>query len=395
MARQSKSKLLLRFNAKNKANVIRGGRKYFDLLLELINNATESIHLQTYIFNEDATGKEVAEALIAAAKRNVEVHLMADGYASKALSEDFINSLKSSGILFRFFEPLLKSKYFYLGRRMHHKIFVVDARFALVGGINVADRYNEVDGIPPWLDFALYVEGEIAKQLCVFCWKTWNGFIKKMGITPCEQAQLYFDIAENEISLVRMRRNDWVRNKNQISATYLEMFRTAKSHIIIVGSYFLPGEMIRRALRNAVKRGVKIRVITSADSDVMVSKYAERWMYDWLIRNKIELYEYQPAVLHGKMAVCDGKWFTIGSYNVNDISAYASVELNLDVRDERLSVNVETDLEKIIQNDCVAITKERNHLSANILKRFAQWLAYKVIRLIFVTVTFYYKQRKD
>ena len=88
---------------------------------------------------------------------------------------------------------------------------------------------------------------------------------------------------------------------------------------------------MRRLLTNAAKRGVKIKVITAGPSDIMLAKHAERWMYDWLLRNKIELYEYQPAILHAKVAVCDSEWITIGSYNLNNISAYASIELNLDV----------------------------------------------------------------
>ena len=102
-----------------------------------------------------------------------------------------------------------------------------------------------------------------------------------------------------------MRRNDWVRGKNEISATYSEMFRNARSHITILCSYFLPGKLIRGLLSNAAKRGVKIKVVIAGSSDIMLAKYAERWMYDWLLRNKIELYEYQPAILNAKVAVCE------------------------------------------------------------------------------------------
>ena len=272
-------------------------------------------------------------------------------------------------------------------------MIVTDAKFAVVGGINVANRYNDMPGKPAWLDFALYTEGETARELCVLCWMTWNGFPAKMGITPCEEKQLVYDFKNEESSRVRMRRNDWVRHKNEISATYIEMFRNARSHITILCSYFLPGKIIRRLLRNAAKRGVKIKVITAGRSDVMLAKHAERWMYDWLLRNKIELYEYQPAILHAKVAVCDSEWLTIGSYNVNNLSAYASIELNLDVHNTDFATGVERILENIVQNECVAITKEALIQTKNIFKQFIRWSSYEIIRIIFYLLTFYYKQR--
>ncbi len=381
------------YSNRNKVQLIRGGREYFNLLLDLINRATESIHLQTYIYDDDDTGRQVADALIAAAKRNVSVYLLTDGYASQVMAKRFINDLKNSGVHFRFFEPIFRSKYFYFGRRMHHKVFVADTKYALVGGINITNRYNDMPGKPAWLDFALYTEGETARDLCVLCWKTWNNFPPNMGITPCEEKELAFDFNKEESRPVRMRRNDWVRRKNEISATYREMFRNARSHITIICSYFLPGKVIRRLLRNASRKGVKINIITAGRSDVMLAKHAERWMYDWLLRNNIELYEYQPAVLHAKVAVCDSEWLTIGSYNVNNISAYASIELNLDVRHPGFAAEVEQRLKTILQNDCIHITKEKHTRTKNIFKQFIRWFSYEFIRVGLYMLTFYYKQR--
>jgi cardiolipin synthase A/B len=390
-----KHKIKTGYSSQNKVRLIRGGKEYFKLLLHLITNATESIHLQSYIYDDDETGRLVGDALIAAANRNVQVYVMADGYASQGMSKQFTAHLKTNGIHFRFFEPLLRSKYFYFGRRMHHKVFVADAKHALVGGINIADRYNDVHQIPAWLDFALYAEGETARELCVLCWKTWNGFPASMGVTPCEEKQLQFPFINHETSMVRMRRNDWVRSKNEISATYIEMFRNAQSHITIICSYFLPGKVIRRLLAGAARRGVKIKLITAGPSDIMMAKHAERWLYDWLLRNNIELYEYQNTVLHAKLAVCDGKWLTAGSYNVNNISAYASIELNLDVKDDTFTASAEKMIEKIIEDECVPVTKEKHIKKKNIFIQFIRWCSYHFIRLVFYLFTFYYKRKKQ
>lgn len=377
-----------------KIQLVRSGKHYFDLLIQLIDQASSSIHLQCYIFNDDETGMLVANALKRAAQRKVEVYLLADGYASQEMGKEFITSLKESGVHFRFFEPIFKSTHFYFGRRMHHKIFVADTRYALVGGINISNRYNDMPGKQAWLDYAVYATGEIARDICVLCWKTWNGFPVKMGKTTCETDLPAEPHQNGSNHKIRMRRNDWVRRKNEISSSYIQMFHNAQSQITILCSYFLPGRIIRRKLKNASKRGVKIRIITAGPSDVMLAKHAERWLYDWLLRHKIELYEYQPSVLHAKLAVCDDEWLTAGSYNINDISAYASIELNLDVFDKNQAAIARRELDTIIKEDCIFISNETHIHSRNIFIQFVRWLSYKSIHIIFYALTFYYKQRR-
>lgn len=374
--------------------LVQGGSDYFTLLLQMIADARESIHLQTYIFDDDETGNAVADALKAAARRKVNVYLLVDGYASQVMSQRFIDALRESGVQFRFFEPLFRSRYFYFGRRLHHKIVVVDACHALVGGINVSNRYNDMPGERAWLDFALYTSGESAAALCVLCWKTWNSFKSGMSPAPCDQNPGLSDRGkDSRVPTVLLKRNDWVRNKKEISNTYISMFRHARSHIVIVCSYFLPGKVIRRLLGRAAARGVKIKIITAGPSDVMMAKHAERWLYDWLLRNRIELYEYQPAVLHAKIAVCDSEWFTVGSYNINNISAYASIELNLDVHDPALATAAEQQLLTICERDCRKITPETLSRNTNLFQRLLRWFSYQIIRGVFYVLTFYYKQK--
>jgi cardiolipin synthase A/B len=377
----------------NRVRLIRGGREYFELLIQLIDKAEESIHIQTYIFEDDTTGRLVAEALKRAAKRKVAVYLLTDGYASQALTKSFITELKDAGIHFRFFEPIFRSRYFYFGRRLHHKITVIDMKFSLAGGINIADHYNDMPGKPAWLDFALFSEGEIAQQLCILCWKTWKSYPRNMALTPCEEKQISYDIPLTERSEIRMRRNDWVRNKNEISTTYIEILRSAKSEVVILCSYFLPGKIIRRQIDQAIQRGVSIRIIAAGSSDVKVAKNAERWLYDWLLRKGVQLFEYQKNVLHGKIAVCDNKWMTIGSYNINNISAYASIELNLDVMDAEFAKDTGKKLQEIIDSDCVHITSEYQSKTNNWIKQFIRWLSYEFIRLVVYLFTFYFKKR--
>jgi cardiolipin synthase A/B len=382
-----------RYTSPNAVSLIRGGQEYFKLLLTLIEGAKESIHLQVYIFSDDETGNLIADALKKAAARGVEVYVIADGYASQSLRNSFINLLKEAGVHFRFFEPVFKSSNFYFGRRMHHKVAVIDTRYSLAGGVNIADRYNDLPGKPAWLDFALYAEGEIARELCILCWKTWNGYSMNMPLTPCEEKQLIFTIKKEQSVEVRMRRNDWVRRKNEITASYIQLFRNAKSDITVLCSYFLPGKVIRKQIRYAISRGVRIRIVAAGISDVSLAKNAERWLYDWMLRNKIEIYEYQKNVLHGKLAICDDRWMTIGSYNINDISAFASIELNMDINDERFTSGVRKEIEDIITNDCIPVTADQLAKTKNIFTRFIRWVSYQFIRMVFHLFTFYFKRK--
>jgi cardiolipin synthase A/B len=381
------------YSVQNKIKLVRGGKPYFDQIIEMINRAQETIQFQVYIFDYDETGKAVAEALMAAAKRQVQVYLMADGYASQKLPRSFIHDAEQSGIHFRFFEPLFKSRNSYFGRRMHHKVIVVDNRFALVGGVNVSNHYNDLPNQPGWLDFALFIEGEVVHELCRVCEEIWNGYLPVKPVHLCKSKGVSFDIPSDEQCEVRVRRNDWITKKNQVSRSYLEMFQKAEEHIIMMSGYFLPGPVIRRNMKRAAARGVKVKLILAGMSDVMVAKYAERYMYNWIFRNDIELYEYKPCVLHGKVATYDKKWATIGSYNVNIISAYASLELNMDVNNPVFAGMLDDSMEKIIRNDCVQVTEQNFNSHNGIFNKIWELICYWFVRLLFYLFTLNFKQR--
>ncbi len=380
------------YSTHNQVQLVRGGRDFFSILYRLLEEAEHSVHLQIYIFEDDETGIETGAALMKAAQRGVKVYLLLDGYASQHLSDEFIAQLKASGIQFRWFEPVFRSRYFYFGRRMHHKIVVVDAVHSLVGGVNISNRYNDMPGQPAWLDWALYSKGEVSAELYNLCVDVWNksGWGKKKNQIIKTEASFHL---RGEECLVRVRRNDWVRRKNQISRSYLEMFRKANSHISIMSSYFLPGRAFRRNMTLAARREIKIKVIAAGISDISMVKHAERYLYRWMFKNGIELYEYQPNVLHGKLSTYDGKFVTVGSYNVNNISAYASIELNIDIQNNHFAEDVEQTMEAIMQNDCILITEKEFERHNTFIKRVWQRLCYEMIRLIFFLFTFYFKQR--
>jgi len=377
----------------NKVDLVRGGKKYFDLLVKMIDDAVETIHLQVYIFNNDETGQLVANALVRAAARNVKIFILVDGYASQNLPHDFIEHIRSSGIRFRFFEPLLKSHNFYFGRRLHHKVIVTDARYCMVGGINIADRYNDMPGEDAWMDWGIFAEGEVAAELFNICEELWEKLDRGKKYS-FEHIKIP-DSLLNEKCHIRVRRNDWVRKYNQVSASYIEMFAKAKDQITIMSSYFLPGRVIRKRMEAASKRGVKIRLVLTGNSDVPITKRAERYIYRWIFKNNIRLYEYQKNVLHGKLSTYDDKWVTAGSYNVNFISAYASIELNLDIADDQFAVTVNKAINKIIEEDCVEILEKDYNASYGFFSRILNRVSYDVIQFVFFLFTFYFRPKRE
>lgn len=388
----SKSRIKTTYTFNNKPALIRGGKEYFSIMEDMIEKAQQSIQLQVYIFEQDSTGESVANKLIQASSRGVKVQMLLDGYASRGLSASFKNKLRASGIQLRLFEPILKGGNFYFGRRLHHKIMVTDADAALVGGINISDKYNDKPGEPGWLDWAIKVEGDAAYELYKLC----NHFYAKK---PSDKIHIdrkkINHLSKEELHCpIRIRRNDWVMNKNQISASYMEMFKHAQKEIIIMSSYFIPSAFFKHNILKALKRGVKIKLILAGISDIGIAKYAERYLYRWAVRNGIEIYEYKHNILHGKVAISDSRIVTIGSYNINDISALASIELNLDVEEAVFAAHVYNTFNSIIQNDCVRVLPLTVIRSFSTIERLAQWVSYETVRLLFTLFTFYFTKQK-
>lgn len=380
------------YTSRNRVQLVRGGRDFFNRLQHMIEESKHSIHFQFYIFLDDETGNAVIRSLQEAAARGVAVYLQLDAYASRELSNKSVEALREAGVQVKWFEPLFKSRHFYFGRRLHHKAVVVDGFCSMVGGINICDRYNDLPGDPAWLDMAVYCEGEASYIVYHICRRMWSENIKQPALPWKEIDTACMAIPESERNEVRVRQNDWVKRKVQIWSSYLEVFSRSEKELLIMCSYFLPGILYRRKLAQAVKKGVKVKVILAGISDIKMAKHAERFLYDWMLKNKIAIYEYQETVLHAKVATSDGNWTTVGSYNVNNISAYASLELNLDIRNAVFTATTNSLLEDIIKNHCQEITRENYLNKVNIFSRIRQRLSYGFFNTVLKLFTFYFRQ---
>lgn len=380
------------YSNRNRVELIRGGKPYFERLEELIQTSSHSIHLQFYIFENDETGDRIIQKLKSAAARGVQVYVHLDAYASAGLTNRRATEMRSAGIQVKWFEPLLRSSHFYIGRRLHHKIVVADGVKLLIGGLNICDRYNDLPNAPAWLDLAAYLEGETAYIAYHQCRAMWGETTLPARIDWNAVDQCCVQIEKAQQKDCRLRYNDWVRRKREITRSYLEQFQQAEKEILICCSYFLPGPLLRNKLAQALKRKVRIRVILTGISDVPFAKPAERYLYRWMLDRGIEIYEYQSNILHAKASTIDDRWTTIGSYNLNEISALASLEANLDVRDRDFAVSTRILLEQIIQKDCRQIQWNEVKHRYGLFTRMGQRISYYLIHAVLWVFTFYFRQ---
>lgn len=361
-----------------------GGEDFFQQLEQLIDLAQSELHLQTYRLAEDATGMRVAEALRNAAARGVKIYILLDAYGSGGLSKNFIVSLKEAGIQTRFFSPLFFFQGWFFGRRLHHKIALADDRLAIIGGINISDNYRGTESAPAWLDFAIWLEGSVCSQIQEICQELWGRkFLKTVKLLRRSKAP-----GQKVTERIKVIHNDWFRYKNQVDDRYRQAVQEAKSSILIVASYFLPGLRFRMALVKAAKNGISVRLVLAGRSDVPIVKHAGTHLYRFFLKNGIEIFEWHESVLHAKVMMIDGNWFTLGSFNLNYLSTYGSIETNVESTDSHTVRQLSKELDRVVKG-CEKITLDQVQRKENSLVRVRNWFAYRLMRRAFLIMTFF------
>lgn len=360
--------------------LLRSGNNYFDVCEKTIDQAQHFIYFQTYIIDDDETGRQIVNALIKAAGRGVKVYFLLDAFGGGTFPKDLIYRVEQAGILFRKFSPGLITKGFQLSLRLHHKVLLTDGDSAIIGGMNVANRYRGTPDFKEWLDFAILIRGPECAHVLFILKRLWNKtFISKKDRARDTVHNL--PVYDDDVKL-KVLQNNWYRNKIEILKSYRSALKHARSRMIIMSGYFLPGRNERKLLRNASRRGVDIKIVLSAESDTIVFKRATHFLYDFILRNKIKIFEYLPSNLHAKVATVDGNWCTIGSYNLNHLSDYGSVEMNVDILNTHFSEQFEELLTGIIEKDCRQITFEEYVHRKTWINQLFGWFSYQMIRIL-------------
>jgi cardiolipin synthase len=373
----------------NQIQLLRNGAEYFPALISAIESATQEIYLQSYIYQEDTTGIQIGNALKDAAERGVTVHVLLDGFGSKDLSATYIKALELTGVQVMFYRPkispwtLKKSRL----RRLHHKIAVIDGSIGFVGGINIIDDYdvpnNAPNNVPPRIDYAVRIEGALLPELVANVQKLW----RRIAWIHMRPVNSVISIPPKHIELQPTQQTgikaafvirDNVLHRSDIEDAYLDAIVHAKSEIIIANAYFVPGRRFRLALLAAAKRGVKVKLLLQGRMEYFLM-FATHAFYSQFLSAGIEIYEYKKSFMHSKVAMIDSQWATVGSSNIDPFSLLLAREANVVVKDSTFASELKNDIESSINDGSLRINFE-NWSRGSLIKRFASWIAYALVR---------------
>jgi cardiolipin synthase len=376
----------------NQVELLVNGDGYFPQLLAAIEGARRSIHLETYIYADDVIGLRVTDALVTAAARGVEVHVLVDGYGGGEYARRLVSELGPQGVRMKIFRPerwwRLERK---LLRRLHRKLVVVDDRIAFVGGINIVSDYTEVpvgEGgrRAGRYDFAVRCEGPIVAAIALAARRLWwtldlVQLRRRSGPRPVTTLpQPRFDGGVRAALLLR----DNLRNRSSIERAYLRAIEDAREEVILANAYFLPGRRFRTALRDAVARGVRVRLLLQGQVEYALQHHAQRALYGSLLEAGVEIHEYRPSYLHAKVAVIDRRWSTVGSSNIDPYSLLLAREANVVVLDQAFAARLRAELVRSIEDDSAQVHAQ--DARRGLLHRAVGWLAYSVVRIATVVL---------
>jgi cardiolipin synthase len=348
-----------------------------------IEAATRSIYIESYIFADDASGRVVADALVAAAERGVDVRLVVDGFGTKNyLTKHLRDTLVRAGVwvvLYRadVFPMTLRTARL---RRLHRKLVIVDGAVAFVGGINMIDDMNTPGHTPPRVDFAVRVEGPVLVPMVAAAHRLWR-VLRLVNLDPRSLPPLALNattFSEGETTAKFLVRDNF-RFRRHIEHAYLAAIRSAKEDVTIACAYFFPGIRFRRELINAASRGVRVTLLLQGHVEYAVLRHASRALYGQLLQGGVRIVEYGASFLHAKVAVVDGRWATVGSSNIDPFSLLLAREANVFVRGAPFASRLQAALVNLeVQGGTLV---ERSHWRRRSwLVRALDWLAYGFMR---------------
>lgn len=379
----------------NRIALLKSGAEYFPALEAEIEGARREIHLETYIFEADATGRTIAGALMRAAGRGVATHVMVDGYGSQDLDRSLVREMREAGVRFLVYRrnispwTLRRTRL----RRLHRKVAVVDARIAFVGGINVVNDTATPGGTLPRFDYAVRVEGPLVAEIAFGVKRLWErvnaiqfheSWPRAGGVKPPRESR------GTQRAAFVMRDN--IRHRRDIEQAYLAAIGQARSEILIANAYFFPGRTFRHALMEAAFRGVRVILLLQGRMEYVLQHYASRALYGAFLDAGIEIYEYQKSFLHAKVAVVDRHWATVGSSNIDPFSLLLAREANVVIEDDGFAGELRASLLAAIAEGAAQVKRER-WKDQPWVTRAMTWASYGLAR--FLTGVFAYGRAEE
>ena len=340
--------------AGNRLTLLADGPERLEALLELIGTARETLRFLYYMFMDDASGTRVRDALIAAARRGVEVSLLVDGFGSTA-NQAFFRPLEEAGIAFCRFSPDYGRRYLL---RNHQKLALADGRRVIIGGFNVSDDYFGTVESGAWRDIGLLVEGESVACLTGY----FDGLFRWTATPDPRIRDLRRMLHQSSITQGKLhwlfggpsrRLSPWAR------AMRRDMQRARR--LDVVAAYFAPSPGMLRRLAGVARRGGRARLVTAAKSDNNATIAAARSTYWWLLKRGVEIFEYQPTKLHTKLFVV-GDVVHIGSANFDMRSLFLNLEMMLRVDDSGFAAAMRRFVDgEVAHSDAVTVESHRRN----------------------------------
>jgi cardiolipin synthase len=386
--------------------LLEGGQAFFPALVQAIDQSQIEVRLETYIFNQDASGQQVADALLRAARRGVSVYLVVDGAGTPALAQPLAVDFSAAGIHWRVFSPLIGLGWLVPSRwrRLHRKLCVVDGQVAFCGGINVLDDlFDPNHGLlqAPRFDFAVQVHGPLVRDVQEVMVQFW---LRLKVSTDVRERDVHSAWSTLQVALQALHREaptpgsglhqgaraalmlrDNVRNRTRIEKAYRKAIGDARSEIIIANAYFVPGGRLRRALIHAAQRGVRVRLLLQGKYEYFMQFHAARPVFGALLSAGIEIHEYAASFLHAKVAVIDSRWATVGSSNLDPLSLLLAREANVVVADAPFARDLRERLDHAMVSEGQRLDAQ-TYANRPLAQRFLDRLAFVLMRaMLFLT----------
>jgi cardiolipin synthase len=318
------------------------GDQAYPAMLGAIEQARERIALETYIYAKGEVGTKFTDALEAAARRGVRVHIVLDSVGSKKMSDDDKKRLEAAGAQIRWVNPLLSFQIEEINYRTHRKALVVDGDVAFVGGMGIADQWaRDQKDFPMWRDTMVEIHGPAVDDVEAAFNQNW--IVVAGEVEPVVEAASAPPSGPGRSIVV------WSSPQtgaNELKILYLLAIAAARHSIDIESPYLIVDESSRWSLEEARRRGVRVRLLVEGDkTDAKTVKYASRSDYEWMLEDGVEIAEYQPAMLHTKAMVVDGLLSIVGSANFDNRSLELNDELNVAVFDRGLAARLTQDFD--------------------------------------------------
>jgi cardiolipin synthase A/B len=380
----------LQFSTGNQLRLFRSGDDYFEALVERIRAASKFVVIEVYIFSDDEAGRAISAALVEAAQRGIAVRVITDGIGTER-SLRFYDDWRAHGVRFRIFNPHIFGRFGFT--RTHRKIASIDGEISFVGGINIVDDL-ENEGVrleaPRW-DFAVEVTGPVAEEVHAAFELQW----RRLDANPISKGiERTWQLVRRNLAQgietssrspqVAFVARDNLNRRRTIEKAYLHAIGRAREEVLLANPYFVPGRKLRRALVQAAERGVSVRLLIGR-KEFRVLDYAVPSLYGILLKAGARIAEYNKTLLHGKVAVIDGNWATVGSSNLDALSLVLNHEANVVIVNDPIVPDLRAAIVSAFE-DSPQIDSAR-YASRPLPVRLLNWATYNGYRLAMKLLT--------